>query len=312
MSAPTRDADPGQVATLSATSPVVRRQRPWRRRSVFDMNRPTLAGLLGRYALLVGLLLLSIGPFLWQLSTSFKSRTEDIFAFPPTLIPAEPTTAAYETVNTLVPIYQYAFHSFLVASGTVLSNVVLATVAGYVLGCLRFRGRMVVLGLFLSTLLLPGEVTLTSQFLIVNELGLANSLWGVYIPGAIGAVNVLLMMTACRSIPREILDAAIIDGTNTVQRIRHVVWPNVRGMASVVAVFAFIGAWDDYLWPLIVLSDTSKYTLTVGMAYLNSAVGADPREVAAGTMIALVPVILIFAAMQRFFFRGVASGAVKG
>lgn len=276
------------------------------------MQRPTLPGLLLRYLLLLALAALSVGPFLWQLSTSVKSPSEDIYAFPPSLLPGDFSLTAYQTVNELVPIYSYALNSFLVAAATVVSNVVLATVGGYVLGCLRFRGRGLVLALFLSTLLLPGEVTLTSQFLIVNSLGLANTLAGVYIPGAIGAVNVLLMMTACRSIPREILEAAIIDGASTLQRIRHVVWPNVRGMASVVGVFAFIGAWDDFLWPLIVLSDPSKYTLTVGMAYLNSALGADPRQIAAGTMVALVPVVVVFAAMQRFFFKGVEGGAVKG
>ncbi len=294
-----------------ANKPKLYREKPWRSRRAFDMNRPTFGGLMFRYLLIAILLFISIGPFVWQLSTSFKGF-EDIYSFPPNIIPEDPTLRAYETVNAIIPIYRFALHSLLVAGGTVISNVILATLAGYALGCLKFRGRMVVLALFLSTLLLPGEVTLTSQFLIVNSLGLANTLWGVYIPGAIGAINVLLMMTACRAIPGSILDAAIIDGANTIQRIRHIVWPNVRGMASVVGVMAFIGSWNDFLWPLIVLSDQTKYTLTVGMAFLDSAIGADPRQIAAGTMIALIPIIIIFATMQRFFFKGVESGAVKG
>lgn len=288
------------------------RERPWRSRRAFDMRRPTLGGLIFRYALLVLLVVVSIGPFLWQLSTSLKSRSEDIYRFPPNLIPADPTLAAYRSVNRLIPVYSYAFHSLQVAVATVISNVVLATIAGYAMGIMRFRGKRAVMALFLSTLLLPGEVTLTSQYLIVKNLGLANTLAGVFIPGAIGAVNVLLMATACRSIPVEVLDAATVDGANTWQQIRHIVWPNVRGMASVVGVFAFIGAWDDFLWPLIVLSDPAKYTLTVGMSYLNASMGADPREIAAGTMIALVPIIIVFSFTQRFFFRGVESGAVKG
>ena len=125
-------------------------------------------------------------------------------------------------------------------------------------------------------------------------------------------MNVLLMAVSCRSIPKEILDAAIIDGATTWQRIRYVVWPNVRGMVSVVALFSFIGAWDDFLWPLVVLSDPDKYTLTVGMQYLQSNFGQNPRVVAAGTIIALIPIIIIFSTMQRFFFRGVEEGAVKG
>jgi len=289
------------------------RQRPWRSRRSFDMHRPTLAGLIIRYVLLVVVVLVSVGPFLWQLSTSLKDVTEDIYAFPPQLIPSQPTLEAYQSVTRFIPVYQYAFHSLLIALGSVASNAVLATLAGYAMGTMRFRGRMLVMALFLSTLLLPGEVTLTSQFLIVNSLGLANTLFGVYLPGVVGAVNVLLMMTACRAIPQDVLDAATIDGANTVQRIRHVVWPNVRGMVAVIAVFSFIGAWDDFLWPLIVLNDPAKYTLTVGMAFLKaSPLGVDQREIAAGTIIALVPILVVFAALQRFFFRGVESGAVKG
>lgn len=177
---------------------------------------------------------------------------------------------------------------------------------------MRFRGKWIVMAILLSTLLFPGEVTVTSNFLTIRALGLADTLWGVFLPGAISAMNVLLIATACRMIPKDVLDAATVDGATTWQRIRHIVWPNIRGMVSVVAIFAFIGAWDDYLWPLIVLSDPAKYTLTVGMAYLNSSFSVDPRLIAAGTMIALVPIVIMFSFTQRFFFKGVQEGAIKG
>jgi len=301
-------------ATASARADTkIRRQRPWRSSRSFDLHRPTFGGLMVRYLLLILLLLISVGPFLWQLSTSLKSVTEDIYSFPPRLIPQHPTLEAYASVTRFIPVYKYAYHSLLIAVASVVSNAVLATLAGYALGTMKFRGKLVVMGIFLSTLLLPGEVTLTSQFLIVNSLGLANTLAGVYLPGVVGAVNVLLMTTACRAIPGEVLEAATIDGASTLQRIRHIVWPNVRGMVAVVAVFCFIGAWDDFLWPLIVLSDPDKYTLTVGMAFLKSSIGgADPRQIAAGTMVALIPIIIVFAALQRVFFSGVEGGAVKG
>ncbi|WP_296136707.1 carbohydrate ABC transporter permease [uncultured Tessaracoccus sp.] len=294
---------------MTSTTP---RQRPWRSRHAFDPTRPTLGGMIVRYALLLVVLAVSVGPFLWQLSTSLKSNNEDIYAFPPRLIPAEPTLKAYETVANVIPIYTYAWHSLLVATAVVVGNLVFSTLAGYALGCMRFRGKAVVMAILLSVLLLPGEVTLTSQYLIINSLGLANTLAGVALPTLVGAINVLLMTTACRAVPASVLDAATVDGANTLQKVRHVVWPNVRGMASVVVVFSFIGAWDDFLWPLIVLSDPDKYTLTVGMSYLNSTFSADPREIAAGTVIALIPVVIVFALMQKVFFRGVESGGVKG
>lgn len=288
------------------------RQRPWRGRHAFDPKRPTLAGLIGRYALLVLVVVISVGPFLWQLSTSVKSVNENIYSFPPHFWPEHFTWSAYARVSRVIPIFKYAWHSVIVAAVSVIGNVLLATLAGYAISCIRFRGKRIVMAVLLSTLVLPGEVTLTSQYLVIKNLGLANSLAGVAIPGVVGAINVLLMATACRAVPEAVLDAATVDGANTWQKIRHIVWPNVKGMASVVAVFAFIGAWDDFLWPLIVLNDPDKYTLTVGMNYLHSTMSTDPREVAAGTIIALVPIIVIFASMQKVFFRGVESGGVKG
>lgn len=287
------------------------KERPWRSRRAFDPKRPTFAGLMLRYVLLILLFAVAVGPFVWQLSTSFKGH-EDIYAFPPNLVPQDPTLSAYVAVNNIIPIYKYAYHSLLVAAAGVIGNLVLATLAGYAIGCMRFRGKKIVMGILLSTLLLPGEVTLMSQYLIIQNLGLANSLAGVALPGIVGAINVLLMATACRGIPVEVLDAATVDGASTWQRIRHIVWPNVRGMASVIAVFSFIGAWDDFLWPLIVLNDPDKYTLTVGMSYLKSTFSDDPRVIAAGTIIALVPIIIVFAAAQKVFFKGVEAGGVKG
>lgn len=291
---------------------IVRKDRRYRRKGSGDFSKPTLSGLIGRYVLLSVILLLVIGPFVWQLSTSFKGPADDLYTFPPNLIPVDPTVENYIRVTDLIPVYTYAWHSLLVAVGSVITNVILSVFAGYALACMKFRGKFIALGILVSTMLLPGEVTITANLLTINSLGLANTLWGVFLPGAIAAMNVLLIATACRMIPADVLDAATVDGATTWQRIRHIVWPNVRGMASVVAIFTFIGQWDDYLWPLMVLTDPNNYTLTVGMAYLNGNFSPDPRMIAAGTMVALVPIIVLFSIMQRFFFKGVQEGAVKG
>lgn len=288
------------------------REKPYRDKGSADIMKPSKAGLVGKYALLIGVLTIMVFPFLWQLSTSLKGAGENIYDFPPSLIPAEPTLSNYAEVLRTIPVFDYAWHSLLVGVGTVLTNVVFATLAGYALGTMKFRYKWIILAIFFSTLLLPGEVTLTSQYLTIKSLGLANTLWGVFLPGAIAAINVLLMMAACRMIHPDTLDAATIDGANTMQRLRHIVWPNIRGMVSVVALFSFIGAWDDFLWPLVVLSDPANYTLTVGMQYLNSSFAANPRVIAAGTMIALIPIIVLFASLQKHFFRGVEEGGIKG
>lgn len=147
------------------------RERIFRRRGSGDFSKPTLGGLIGRYALLLFVLFLVIGPFVWQLSTSFKGPQENIYSFPPELIPRDPTLQNYTRVADIVPVYLYAWHSLLVSLGTVLSNVILATFAGYALGCMRFRGKWIVMGILLSTLLFPGEVTVTSNFLTIRALG---------------------------------------------------------------------------------------------------------------------------------------------
>lgn len=305
-----RSAAAGEGAPRGEDAP--RKERPWRRKGEANFDKPTLPGMIARYTLMILIMFITVGPFIWQLSTSLKGPMEDIYTFPPNLIPLEPTLANYGEVTRTIPVVSYAWHSLLVSVATVITNVIFATVAGYALASMRFRGKALIMGLILSTLLLPGEVTLTSQYLTIKSLGLANTLAGVFLPTAVTAINVLLMTTAAASVPPSIMDAAAIDGASTFQRIRHILWPNVKGMASVVALMSFIQAWDDFLWPLVVLSDPAKYTLTVGMQYLNSTFGSNPRVVAAGTMIALLPIILLFISTQKQFFRGVEAGGVKG
>ncbi|MEV7021852.1 carbohydrate ABC transporter permease [Kitasatospora sp. NPDC093558] len=275
-------------------------------------NTPSPAQTSARYALLAVVLLLVIGPFLWQLSTSLKGPGEDVYTRTPEFFPADLTFGNYGKVADAIPVWTYALNSVIVAAICIAGNVVGCTLAGYALARLRFRGAKLLLGLFLATLVLPGEVTIVSQYVLVRSLGLADSLVGVALPGALAMLNVLLMRTAFAAVPVELDQAALVDGATVRQRLWHVGLPNVRGMLSVIVIFTFIGAWDDFLWPLIVLNDPQKYTLTVGLQYLNGTFSANPRLIAAGTMIAFLPIVVVFAACQRFFFKGVEEGAVKG
>ncbi|GGP13427.1 carbohydrate ABC transporter permease [Nonomuraea glycinis] len=265
-----------------------------------------------RYALLLVVLALTISPFLWQLSTSLKSLDENIYTATPSFLPEHPTLDNYAGVADTIPVWSYALNSLTVAAIVVAGNLIGATLAGFALAKLRFRGAKLLFGLFLATLVLPGEVTIISQYVTVRGLGLADTLLGVALPGAIAMLNVLLMYTAFQAIPKEMDEAAVIDGATVWQRLRHIGLPNVRGMLSVVTIFSFIGAWDDFLWPLIVLNDPDNYTLTVGLQYLNGTFANNPRLIAAGTMISFLPIVILFATLQRFFFRGVAEGAIKG
>ena len=287
-------------------------QQPRRHRSR-SFNSSTKWGLAARYVLLVVVLVITVGPMVWELSTSLKSLSEDVYTTTPSFLPQHPTLSNYGRVAQVIPVVKFAGNSIIVAILDVGGNVLGASIAGFALARLNFRGRKLVLGVFLSTLVLPAEVTIVSQFQTITNLGLGNTLLGVALPNMIGAINVLLMRNAFQAIPQEIDSAAILDGANVWQRLRYIGFPAVKGILSVVAILSFIGAWDDFLWPLLVLQDPSKLTLTVGLAYLQSSqFSVDPRTLAAGTMIALLPILVLFLALQRFFFRGVGEGAVKG
>jgi multiple sugar transport system permease protein len=265
-----------------------------------------------RYALLLMVLVLSIGPFLWQLATSLKAPIEDIYTYPPQFLPEHPTLANYGKVADALPIWGYALNSLIVGVASVSSNCLFAAMGGYALARMQFRGRTIAALLFLGTLLVPGEAVVISVFLTVRSMGLADTLAGVWLPGATGAINVLLLRNAFRALPAEVEEAAVVDGANAWHRFWRVGLPSVKGTLAVVAMLSFMGAWDDFLWPLIILSDPDKYTLTVGLQYLSGTFAGDQRLIAAGTMISVVPLLALFFSLQRYFFKGLGEGALKG
>lgn len=268
--------------------------------------------LLLRYVLLLAVLALTVGPFLWQLSTSLKGPGEDIFSSPPSFLPGHPTLDNYARVADTIPVWDYALNSLKVATANVVTNCVGSALAGYALARMRYRGRRAATLAFVLAMLVPVEGIIIAQFTTMRELGLNNTLIGVLLPGSVAAMNVLLMRNAFLNLPHEVEEAAFVDGANGWQRFLWIALPSVRGTLAVVAIFAFMGAWDDFLWPLIVLSDPGNFTLTIGLNYLHGTFANDERLVAAGTIIAVLPLIVLFACLQRFFFRGVGEGAVKG
>ncbi|MFD9563338.1 carbohydrate ABC transporter permease [Streptomyces sp. NPDC059994] len=275
-------------------------------------RRVPLWQLVLRYALLLMVLALTVGPFLWQLSTSLKGPHEDIFSSPPEFLPGKPTLDNYARVADTIPVWDYALNSLKVAAANVVTNCVGASLAGYALARMRFWGRRAATLAFILAMLVPVEGIIIAQFTTMRDLGLNNTLIAVVLPGSIGAMNVLLMRNAFLNLPYEVEEAAYVDGANAWQRYLRIALPAVKGTLAVVAIFAFMGAWDDFLWPLIVLSDPDRFTLTIGLNYLHGTFANDERLVAAGTVIAVAPLIALFACLQRYFFRGVGEGAVKG
>ncbi|MEV6588987.1 carbohydrate ABC transporter permease [Streptomyces acidicola] len=267
---------------------------------------------IARYAALTVVFVILVGPFVWQLSLSFKGVGDNLYTRPPQILPGDPTLENYREVVRRVPIPHYVLNSATVALISVAANVAGATCAGFALARLRFWGRSAALSVFVLALLVPGEIIIVAQFLLMRSLGLNNTLLGVALPTAVAALNVLLMRNAFRSLPVALEEAAVIDGATVWKRFLLICVPQVKGAMAVVAIFAFVGSWNDFLWPLIVLSDQDKYTLTVGLNALRGTFFDNPRVVAAGTVIAVAPILLFFFGLQRFFFRGVEEGGIKG
>ncbi|MFE9646065.1 carbohydrate ABC transporter permease [Streptomyces sp. NPDC006365] len=295
---------PSAQSTPADPRPARRRFR-WR-----DYGRPR--ELVVRYLLLLFVLAITVGPLLWQFLTSLKGTTEDVFGANATLLPQEPTLRAYQQVFDQVPVATYIRNSMIVVVLSLVSQLLFSTLAGYMLSKPAWRGRKAVWVLLIASMMFPFEAIMVSLFLSMRDLGLVDSLAGVWLPGFVGAINVLIMRAAFLAVPREIEDSAMLDGAGEWQRFRLLYLPSAFGAMSVVAINTFIAAWDDFLWPLIVLRSEENFTLTLGLARLQtSSFGYDQRVVMAGSVISLIPVLVLFAITQRWFYKGVASGAVK-
>lgn len=255
------------------------------------------------------LALMAIFPLLYMLSIAFKGPTE---VFKSNLIPTKPVLDNFIYVLTEVPFWRYLINTFVISAVVTVVALFFHTMAGYALARLKFRGRRFAGVIFASSILVPFEAILISLFLVMRGLELNNTLTAVVLPGAIAPLNILLLRNAFLALPAEVEEAAVIDGANAWQRFTRLALPSVKGTLVVVALFSFMFSWDDFLWPLVVLSDQSKYTLTIGLAYLQGTFVQNQRLVAAGTIIAVLPLILLFLLLQKHFFRGVGEGAIKG
>jgi multiple sugar transport system permease protein len=290
------------MTTLTTT--VARRPR-WR-----DYGRPR--ELVVRYLLLLFVLAITVGPLIWQFLASLKGVNEDVFGRNASLLPHHPTLRAYREVFGQVPVDTYITNSLIVVVLSVTSQLLFSTTAGYMLSKPAWKGRRAVWVLLIASMMFPFESIMVSLFLSIRDMGLVDHLAGVWLPGFVGAINVLLMRGAFLAVPREIEDSAMLDGANEWQRFRHLYLPSAWGAILVVVINTFISAWDDFLWPLIVLRSESNMTLTLGLSRLqNSSFGYDQRMVMAGSVISVVPVLVLFVITQRWFYKGVSSGAVK-
>ncbi len=274
-----------------------------------ELRAPRTRRLAG-YAAALLLAAAMIAPFLWMLSTSLMDEFE-VYQAPPPLLPAMPRFENYPEALTALPFALYLRNSLILAGATVVGQVVTAAMAGYAFARHRFAGRAPLFGVYLGTLMVPGIALLVPRFLIVDAMGLVDTVAGLVSVELVAAWGIFLMRQYFLSLPRDMEDAARLDGASEWQVFVRVALPLARPGLATVALFAFIDAWKSLLWPLIVVRSPDLRVLEAGVASFHGLYYANWPWQMAAAVAALVPVLLVFLLAQRAFLRGLAFGGFK-
>ncbi|HLO47863.1 MAG TPA: carbohydrate ABC transporter permease [Kamptonema sp.] len=264
------------------------------------------------YILLSAIALIVLFPLLWLLSTAFKSPTENIFQFPPQLLPKQPTVQNFVTVWQTNPFGRYLFNSTLVALLTVSLNLLFCSLAAYPLARLDFRGRNLIFTGIITTIMIPFQIVMIPLYILTVQLGLKNSYLGVILPGIASAFGIFLLRQAFLAVPKELEEAARIDGCSELGIWWHVMIPSIKPALVTLAIFVFIGSWSDFLWPLLVLDRPEYYTLPLGVATLAGTFSLNWRLIAAGSVISIAPAIALFIILQKYIVPTDVAAGVKG
>jgi len=262
------------------------------------------------YAVLIAGVVVTLAPLLWMVSASFMPAGEAT-AVPPRWLPSRFTLEHYRALFTRMNVGRHAASSLLVATTTTLVSLLLNSMAGYAFAKLRFAGRERIFAALLGALVIPSQVAMLPLFLLLKELGLVNTYLGVVVPGMASVFGIFLVRQYALSIPDSLLDAARIDGAGELRIYWSLVLPFCRPVLVTLAVFTFLGTWNDFLWPLIVLADDDLYTLPVALANLLGEHVQDTELMMAGSVITVLPVLGLFVALQRYYIAGIMSGALK-
>ncbi len=264
------------------------------------------------YALLLMFAVLALTPFVWLIAATLKS-SGDIFTytfFPPFFKGL--TLSNYQDLFTQEPFFRYILNSVFVSCAGVTIQLFLSSLAGYALAKYAFAGKKAFYFLMLGTLMIPGQVTLAPSYELLYKLGLVNTFTGLLIPGAVSVFGVFLFERALQQVPDELIHAARIDGCSEFRIYWNIVMPMVRPMVGAFCLLSFMGLWNSFLWPQVLLHSKEKYTLPIALSQMIGIYDQKYGMLMAGTFIAVLPVIALFFLLQKEFVAGLTSGAVKG
>ncbi|HPH98173.1 MAG TPA: carbohydrate ABC transporter permease [Anaerolineaceae bacterium] len=255
---------------------------------------------------------LTLFPFIWMFLSTFKTEAE-IFSVPPTLLPSSFQFDNYVYIwNSLGNFPRFLFNSVFVTASVVILNLFFDSLAAFAFAKLKFPGRDNLFSLFLATMLVPGQVLLIELYRIIQNLGWINSYQALILPSAMSAFGIFLIWQYMKNIPDDFLEAARMDGANDFDIYLRIYMPLSAPAMAVLAIFTFIGTWNDFLWPLIVTNSEELRTLVVGLALMQGNNVMHWTWLMTGAFISVAPVILFYILAQRYFIAGLTAGGVKG
>lgn len=268
-------------------------------------------GTAGYYVVSIVLAVIALIPFLWMISTSLKSRGA-LMSIPIEWIPSEPTLDGYAKVFSRFPFLRTIGNSLLISVAYTLITLISASMAAFAFAKLRFRGSGAILSVYIVTMMIPTQVTMIPLFVVMNRLGLIDSYASVILPSMFKPFAVFLLVQQMKTIPNDYIDAARIDGAGLFQTYRKVALPLCIPTLATLAVTTFMESWNDYLWPLLMLTDRNKMTLPIALSTLNGQYSTEYNVLMAGSLISMIPIIIIYIAAQKQFKSGLMAGGIKG
>ncbi|MCC6396921.1 MAG: carbohydrate ABC transporter permease [Bacteroidetes bacterium] len=270
----------------------------------------TLSGSVLLHVVVYGLALATIAPFLWMVLTSVKDLPE-ILTYPPRWIPERATLDNFVNAFEAAPFGRYYFNSLFVAFSVTAGQLITCSMAAYAFARLQFRGRDVLFYLFLGTMMIPGQVTMIPSFMVLHWLGWVDSYYALIVPGLASAFGTFLLRQFFLTIPRDLEDAASLDGCSRFGVLWRIILPLSRPALATLAIFTFMGVFNDFLWALIVVSSDEMKTVQLGLAIFRDRYQTDWGQLMAASVTATLPIIIVFFAAQKYFIRGITLSGMK-
>ncbi|WP_253905567.1 carbohydrate ABC transporter permease [Bacillus sp. THAF10] len=249
-------------------------------------------------------------PFIWMISTSLKTSGATM-VLPPQFIPEEFNLENYQRVADTFPVFKFLWNSLLVAVTSTIGQLLLCSMAAYAFARLEFKGRDVIFVIYLATLMVPSQVTMTPQFILMKYMGWLDTYQGLILPGMFNAFGTFLLRQFFLGIPKELEEAAFMDGANHFRIFAQIILPLSMPALATLMIFSFMQSWNNFLWPLIVVNSPDMMTLPLGLSLLQGRWETDWNLMMAGVVISVIPVLAVYSFAQRYFIQGITLSGMK-